>query len=79
VSGEVKGYQGLIRSIPADPRERSEQDTSEAFIVHLTDEDIAAIMAIVLNRAKAEDIAGVYDDPAWGGAPIVMTVDGVAV
>ncbi len=79
VAGEVRGFQGLIRSIPADPRERSDQDSSEPFVVHLTDADVQGILAIVLSRAKADDVAGVYDDPAWNGAPIVMTVNGTPV
>jgi hypothetical protein len=35
-AAEVRGFQGLIRSIPADPSQPSEQDTSEAFRVALT-------------------------------------------
>ena len=41
--------------------------------------DIQQIMGLVLLRAKEQDTMGVYDDPAWGGQPIVMTVDGVPV
>jgi hypothetical protein len=133
---QVRGFQGLIRSIPADPAQPSVQDNSEAFAVALTTApdaynlhplgdvgyirgvldarlaalgaeprrtfalalsgggigvafeslmfeptaaDVQAIMQIVMLRAKLADTMGVYDDPAWNGAPIVMTVNGVAV
>lgn len=133
---EVRGFQGLIRSVPADPSQLSTQDTSDRFVVRLTtaadpvnahplgdvgairavldariaslgidprrtfamrldgggvgvttsgyefaptDVDVQAIMGVVLARARAQDTMGVYDDPAWGGAPIVMTVNGVPV
>lgn len=135
-AAEVRGFQGLIREVPADPTQPSTQDTSEAFTVALTRaddqvnayptgdvgliraildarlaqlgvdpkrtftvalsgggigvafepltfeptaQDIQQIMGVVLLRAKAQNTMGVYDDPAWGQAPIVMTVNGQAV
>lgn len=71
-TGEARGNQGLVRTDGV-------QTSSEPFVVQLTAEDIAAMLGVVLARAKAVDTMGVYDDPAWNGAPIVMTVDGVPV
>jgi hypothetical protein len=79
-AGEARGFQGLIREVPADPSARSSQDSSEPFVVHLTAADVQAIMGVVLARARAEDTMGVYDDPAWpAGSAIVMTVNGAPV
>lgn len=78
-AAEVRGFQGLIREVPADPTQPSTQDSSEPFTVALTPEDVQQIMGIVLLRAKALNTMGVYDDPAWGTAPIVMTVNGTPV
>lgn len=125
---EVRGYQGPIRAVPADPRLPGFRDWSEPFVVHLTagdvaaikgvldarlaalgvqprpvysvalagaseigvawdpvqlvptEQDIDAILGVVLMRAKAEDTMGVYRDPAWPvGSEITMTVNGQAV
>lgn len=136
-AARVSGFQGLIRSVPPDPSQGSDQDTSEVFTVTLTtepdaynphpggdvgairalvdariaalaviprrtfamtlgneegigvttdpfrfeptDNDVQQLMGIVLLRAKLHDTMGVYDDPAWNGAPIMMTVNGVPV
>jgi hypothetical protein len=60
---EVRGYQGLIRAVAADPSDMSEQDTSKAFSVALTTEadalnaspggDVGAIRAILDARVAA--------------------------
>ncbi len=62
-NAECRGFQGLIREVPADPTQPSTQDTSEAFVVHLTtvgDQvnpyptgDVGAIRAILDARLAA--------------------------
>jgi hypothetical protein len=51
--GEVRGFQELIRSVPADPSQPSSGDTSEAFTVQLTDGDVTMIRAILDARLAA--------------------------
>jgi hypothetical protein len=54
--------------------------TFDPMTVQPSDLAIQQIMGVVLARAKAQDVMGVYDDPAWpAGSAITMTVNGVPV
>lgn len=49
----VTGFYGAYTELPADPREPAVRHTSEAFLVQLTDEDVANIRAIVEAQITA--------------------------
>lgn len=62
-AGEVRGFQGLIREVPADPSQESKADSSEPFTVPLTTApdavnphpqgDVGAIRAVLDARIAA--------------------------
>jgi hypothetical protein len=79
VAGEVRGFQGLFRALPADPTQSAIRDTSEAFAVALTAEDRAAVQAVLDARIAALGVTPVRHFTArLDGGGISATYDPVA-